>query len=110
MISAKARIGIRNSNVEYSGKVTLFCFGPQIQIKGTLTDVSLDVDLIVERNFAVNVNKFSVSSDGDLKLEIENLDSFDYLSEKVTAFCVRIKEDRNETFPFADITRLKDQC
>lgn len=83
MISARARIGIRNSNIEYSGKVTLFCFGPEIKILGTLTDISLDVDLFVEKNLVVNVNKFGVSSDGDLKLEFQNLETFDYLSEKV---------------------------
>lgn len=83
MISTRARIGIRNSNIEYSGKVTLFCFGPEIKIMGTLTDISLDVDLLVEKNLVVNVNKFGVSSDGDLKLEFQNLETFDYLSEKV---------------------------
>lgn len=83
MISARARIGIRNTNVEYSGKVTLLCFGPEIKITGILSDISLEVDLTAERNLAVTVHKFGVSSDGDLKLEFQNLESFDYLSEKV---------------------------
>ncbi|XP_037033643.1 uncharacterized protein LOC119072507 isoform X1 [Bradysia coprophila] len=84
IISTRARIGIRNTNVVYSGKVTLICFGPQIKIMGTLTDISLDIDLVVERNLVVTVNKFNVSSDGDLKLEFQNLENFDHLSEKIS--------------------------
>lgn len=89
MISARARIGIRNTNVEYSGKVTLICFGPQIKIMGILTDISLEIDLTVERNLVVTVHTFKVSSDGNLKIEFQNLDNFDYLSEKVnlSSFC-----------------------
>ncbi|XP_037037990.1 uncharacterized protein LOC119075616 [Bradysia coprophila] len=84
MISARARIGIRNTNVEYSGKVTLMCFGPQFKIMGILADISLDIDLVVEKNLVVTVNKFGVSSDGDLKLQFQNLDNFDYLPEKIS--------------------------
>lgn len=98
MISAKARIGIRNANINYSGKVTVFCFGPPIKIIGTLTDISLDIDLSVEKNLVVTVNTFGVSSDGDLKLECQNLENFDYLSEKVNfcGFVVSLDVIRNE--------------
>lgn len=99
MISARARIGIRNTNVEYSGKVTLICFGPEIKIMGVLTDISLDIDLLVEKNLAVTVHKFGVSSDGDLKLEFQNLENFDYLSEMVNYWSVYIVQmSLNSTF------------
>jgi len=84
MISAKARIGIKNANVEYSGKITLICFGPQIHIIGTVTDISLDIELQVEKNLVVNVHKFEVSSEGDLKIESQDLGSFEYLSDKIS--------------------------
>ncbi|XP_037033644.1 uncharacterized protein LOC119072507 isoform X2 [Bradysia coprophila] len=66
------------------GSINVICFGPQIKIMGTLTDISLDIDLVVERNLVVTVNKFNVSSDGDLKLEFQNLENFDHLSEKIS--------------------------
>lgn len=90
MISARARIGIQNANLEYSGKITLICFGPQIKIIGTVTDISLDIDLQVEKNLVVNVHKFGVSKNGDLKLEFRNLETFDYLSDKVNIHNFRI--------------------
>lgn len=83
MITARARIGIQNASIDYSGKVTVFCFGPPIKIIGTMTDISLDIELFVDKNLAVTVNKFGVSNDGELKLEIQNIENFDYLSEKV---------------------------
>lgn len=83
MIAARARIGIKNSILEYSGKITLVCFGPDIKVLGTLTDISLDIDLQVDKNLVVNVHKFGISSDGNLNLEFRDLGAFDYLSEKV---------------------------
>lgn len=83
MISTRARIGIRNTNVEYSGKVTLMCLGPRIKIIGTLSDISLDIDLAVGNNLVATVNKFGVSRDGDLKLEFQNLENFEHLPDKV---------------------------
>lgn len=83
MISARARIGIKNSILEYSGKITLFCYGPDIKILGTLNDISIDIDLQVDKSLVVNVHKFGVSSDGNLNLEFEDLGTFDYLSQKV---------------------------
>lgn len=85
-ISARARFGIRNTNVEYGAKVTVVCFGPQCKIVGTLDDVSLEIELYADigaSNFIVTVNKFEVSKDGDFNVEIQNLGNFDYLSEQV---------------------------
>ncbi len=74
---------------------------------GVLTDISLDIDLLVEKNLAVTVHKFGVSSDGDLKLEFQNLENFDYLSEMVNYWSVYIVQmSLNSTF--TDIAGLKN--